>query len=232
MVDKDIGFIRLARLDDETEMLAIEKAASIKDARAFIVDLRDCPGGYLHSAFRLSALFVRDGLLGTIEFRQPGDISNPSFGNARIQLSNGNFAEESASGSKPHILYLSTRLAANPCLSGKPIAVLINSHTSSGAELLAGILRERAGAVLIGAKSFGKGTFQSTVPIGFDNDLVITTGKFFLPSGYWLGDGATDKRGLQPDRSVLPSSGKYVPGSTTDEDAADAVEYLNLKLPK
>ena len=82
--------------------------------------------------------------------------------------------------------------SAGDILSGKPIAVLIDEHTASAAEIVAAALSEQSRATLIGAKTFGKGTIQHMY--NFDNQtLYLTSGYFFSPSGQVI-----NNRGITP----------------------------------
>lgn len=70
-----------------------------------------------------------------------------------------------------------------PIAADIPLAVMINSNSASSAEIVAGALQDLDRAVLIGQKSFGKGLVQSTVPLGYNAFLKLTTGKYYIPSG-------------------------------------------------
>ncbi len=70
-----------------------------------------------------------------------------------------------------------------PLLEDLPLAVMINSNSASAAEIVAGALQDLDRAVLLGQKSFGKGLVQSTIPLGYNAYLKLTTGKYYIPSG-------------------------------------------------
>ncbi len=77
-------------------------------------------------------------------------------------------------------IYRTTRDQIYPTL---PIVVLIDGHSASAAEIVAGALQDMDRAVLLGERSFGKGLVQSTVPVGFDAYLKLTTARYHIPSG-------------------------------------------------
>jgi len=80
-------------------------------------------------------------------------------------------------------------------LNGAPIVVLINEQSASAAEILAGALQDNKRAIVVGSKSYGKGSVQSLIPIGDGTTaLKLTTAKYFTPSGRSI-DGV----GIQPD---------------------------------
>ena len=87
-----------------------------------------------------------------------------------------------------------------------PIAVLINSGSASAAEIVAGALQDRGRAIVMGRRSFGKGSVQSVIPIGINEGaLRLTTQRYFTPSGKSI-----QGRGIMPDLLVAlaPDSGE------------------------
>ncbi len=112
-----------------------------------------------------------------------------------------------------------------------PLTVLVDGGTASGAEILAGVARERGGALLVGEESYGKGMVQSIYDIdGYG--LRLTTAEYLLPSGYAIAD-----RGLEPDIFVT-RGGRVEPSprfATFDRalkqgDHGPDVESLNARL--
>jgi carboxyl-terminal processing protease len=101
----------------------------------------------------------------------------------------------------------STRVAGKTGFSGDfPLVVLIDQHTASAAEILAGALKDNGRATLLGTRTFGKGSVQSIVPIEGDGAIRLTTAYFYLPGGQSI-----DR---QPGLSVWgvdPTDGFYVP---------------------
>lgn len=83
---------------------------------------------------------------------------------------------------------------ASVTLEGVPIAVLVNRNTASSAEILAGALKDRQRAIVIGGRTFGKGTVQRLFPLDSGGAITLTTARFYLPSGAYLEKpvGATD----------------------------------------
>jgi carboxyl-terminal processing protease len=93
------------------------------------------------------------------------------------------------------------RFIAHPgdVINGKPLVVLINAGTASGAEIVAAALQHHKRATLVGTRSFGRGSVQKIVPLGTRSGaLRLTTGHYFTPNGR-----SFDGTGLVPDIEVL-----------------------------
>lgn len=106
-------------------------------------------------------------------------------------------------------------------LLGMPLTVLINGGSASASEILAGALRDRLGAQLVGEKSFGKGTVQEAMDLGGGAGLHVTIAKWLLPNGDWI-----HEKGLTPAVEVkLPedASGSAQVEDTQLEKAAETV---------
>lgn len=75
-----------------------------------------------------------------------------------------------------------------------PVVVLVNRGTASGAEILAGVLRSKAHALLVGEKTFGKGVIQEVLPLSHGGGVIFTVSKYYLPDGTDI-----NGKGLTPD---------------------------------
>ncbi len=102
-----------------------------------------------------------------------------------------------------------------------PMAVLINEGSASGSEIVAGALRDNKRAVLVGVKSFGKGSVQSVIPLPDGSGLRLTTAKYFTPSGVCI-NGV----GINPD--VVIEEGIFKMDQDTDENKVTKGNYEDV----
>ncbi|GAB2179373.1 S41 family peptidase [Dongia sp. agr-C8] len=85
-------------------------------------------------------------------------------------------------------------------LDGKPVIVLINGGSASASEIVSGALQDHHRAILMGTKSFGKGSVQSIIPIPNHGAIRLTTARYYTPSGRSI-----QAKGIDPDIIVEPA---------------------------
>ena len=134
-----------------------------------ILDLRSNPGGSLDEAVALSDLFLDEG---------------------RIVSQRGRARGES-------ITYNSETMFRGQIAPNVPLIVLIDAGSASASEIVAGALQDHRRALIMGERSFGKGSVQSLVPLGDDAALKLTTARYYTPSGHSVQEG-----GIKPDIRV------------------------------
>ena len=79
-------------------------------------------------------------------------------------------------------------------INGKPLIVLINSGSASASEIVAGALKDHSRAIIIGTRSFGKGSVQSIIPLAGNGAMRLTTARYYTPSGVSI-----QAKGIEPD---------------------------------
>ncbi len=97
------------------------------------------------------------------------------------------------------------RIAATPgdLLNGAPIVVLINGGSASAAEIVAGALQDNQRGVLLGTRSFGKGSVQTVMPVDGARAIKLTTALYYTPSGRSI-----QKLGIKPDQEITVAVGR------------------------
>lgn len=108
----------------------------------------------------------------------------------------------------------SSRYSATPgdLTEGKPVVVLINGGSASASEIVAGALQDHRRAVIVGTKSFGKGSVQTIMPMRGNGAIRLTTARYYTPSGRSI-----QALGVEPDIIV-----EFVPPEPVDPDAEEA----------
>lgn len=86
---------------------------------------------------------------------------------------------------------------AGDLIDGKPLVVLINGGSASASEIVAGALQDHRRAIVLGTKSFGKGSVQTIIPLGRSGAIKLTTQRYYTPSGHSI-----QAKGIEPDIEV------------------------------
>ena len=107
-------------------------------------------------------------------------------------------------------------------IDGETLIVLINYGSASAAEIVAGALKDHKRAILIGEKSFGKGSVQSIIPLKNKGAIRLTISKYYLPSGKSISEV-----GITPDIEIAESSEDFRMNTKTDNQLDFAIKLLN-----
>jgi len=134
-----------------------------------LLDLRANPGGSLDEAVALSDLFLDQGRIVSQRGRARGET----------------------------LLYDAETVFRGDMAEGVPLIVLIDAGSASASEIVAGALQDHRRALVMGERSFGKGSVQSLLPLGPDAALKLTTARYYTPRGNSVQEG-----GIKPDIAV------------------------------
>ncbi len=107
-------------------------------------------------------------------------------------------------------------------IKGKPLIILINNGSASASEIVAGALKDLKRAILLGEKTFGKGSVQSIIPLRNRGALRLTISKYYLPSGKSI-SGV----GVLPDIVIEEEGEQFLINTDTDNQLSYAVKLLN-----
>ena len=149
-----------------------------------VLDLRSNPGGSLDEAVALSDLFLETGDIVGQRGRGWGESFTVQADDMNYYLDR-RFPAETA------------RIFMGDMAKGVPIIVLIDAGSASASEIVAGALQDHRRALVMGNRSFGKGSVQSLLPLGRDAALKLTTARYYTPSGKSVQEG-----GIAPDIKV------------------------------
>jgi carboxyl-terminal processing protease len=124
----------------------------------------------------------------------PGGLLDQGVKTADLFLNKGNIVSTKSRVGKD----LSFDATPGDILKGVPLVVLINGGTASAAEIVSGALKDNHRAVLMGTRSFGKGSVQSVIPLSDGTAFKLTTALYYTPSGTSI-----QATGIKPDIKVV-----------------------------
>jgi carboxyl-terminal processing protease len=110
-------------------------------------------------------------------------------------------------------------------LTGVPMVILVNGNTASASEVLAGALQDHGRALIVGEKTFGKGSVQSVLNLRNGSGIRLTTSRYYTPSGRSI-----QAEGIQPDVEITPV--KIVENQKKHRREADLDRHLNSEPEK
>lgn len=174
LLEKHYGYIRIALFQNPAEK-DVEKAIqklkkeSNNQLLGIIIDVRNNPGGLFDTAISVTDLFLDADKLGE---------------NKLIVYTKGRHNDTN----------MKARATKGEIVPNLPIVVLINSGSASAAEILAGALQDHKRAIVVGTKSFGKGSVQTVLPINHESAMKLTTALYYTPKGRSI-----QADGIEPD---------------------------------
>jgi carboxyl-terminal processing protease len=182
----DIGYIRITSFSEKTEAGLINAVAQLKK------EIGNQLAGYV--------IDLRNNPGGLLD--QAVAVSDAFLERGEVVSTRGRH-EESAQ-----------RFNAKPgdLTNGLPLVVLINGGSASASEIVAGALQDHRRAILLGTRSFGKGSVQTIVPLGRDGAMKLTTQRYYTPSGRSI-----QATGIDPDIEVRQAKLEYLNGASRHE---------------
>src|SRR5579871_3992463 len=198
MLDKDnnIGYIRLINFSKTAskEMREAIEELQRQDVRGLVLDLRNNQGGLLKEAREVSDLFLTNG---------------------RIVSTKGRNHKEETYDAKPEGTLLMPA-------EKYPMAVLVNKYSASASEIVSAALQDHGRAVIVGERTYGKGSVQNIILMEHESSaLKLTTASYWRPSGKNIHRFPDSKEA--DDWGVKPNAGYEV--KLTDEQRADYITW-------
>ena len=190
LIDKDIGYIRITSFTEQTDV-------GLNNA---MKNLKQEAGGKLRGV----VLDLRNNPGGLLD--QAVAVSDAFLNRGEIVSTRGRRADDAQ------------RYNAQPgdIADGLPMAVLINGGSASASEIVSGALKDHHRAVLIGTRSFGKGSVQTIIPLPGHGAMRLTTARYYTPSGRSIQD-----EGIEPD-IVVAAAKIDLPPAKKGAKVADA----------
>jgi carboxyl-terminal processing protease len=214
-IEPGYAFVRITQFQERTvDDLAKQLSDLYKQAplKGIVLDLRNDPGGLLHAAVGVSAVFLApDSTVVTTEGRTED-------AHRRYAASPSDYQRTHGDDALAHL---------PPQIKSVPLVVLVNGASASASEIVAGALQDHKRATLIGTQTFGKGSVQTIIPIRNDRDnptaIKLTTARYYTPSGRSI-----QAQGITPDLLVDDTAeGNFAGLNVREADLAHHLENQN-----
>lgn len=194
VIDENVGYIQLTEFSEHTADQFKQALNNLlrQGVDSLIIDLRNNPGGLLDSAVEVAEPFFKKGEL--IVYTQGRKATDRD--------------EYKAETEGPPVAL--------------PVALLINSGTASAAEVVTGALKDMGRAVVVGERSFGKGSVQSIFKLKNGEGMRLTTAHYYTPSGVTI-----HERGITPHVEVVmsPEEDGKLARQRSRPDITDPVDF-------
>ena len=174
LLENGYGYIRIAFFQapakkDLYDAIAKLKKESNGKLKGVIIDLRNNPGGLLDAAINIADTFL-----------DANKLNNDKL----IVYTKGRIPGTD----------IKAKASPGDLLNGAPMVVLINGGSASASEIVAGALQDYERAIVMGTKSFGKGSVQTIIPIDNTSGIKLTTALYYTPAGRSI-----QAKGIEPD---------------------------------
>jgi carboxyl-terminal processing protease len=202
MLNNGYGYIRISQFQDPTPDLMIKAIQDLQakadgHLKGVVLDLRNNPGGLLESAVKIVNAFLNSQNLTQYQ--------------KMIVYTKGHL---------PQLQY-QAKATGTDLLKGAPLIVLINEGSASASEIVAGALQDYHRGIVVGIRSFGKGSVQTVIPLDKTHALKLTTALYYTPAGRQI-----QNEGIKPDVTV---ENLKVTGNNTDSLILGPIREFELK---
>jgi len=196
ILEDSIGYIRLVEFRENTpgDLQSALEGLKKEGMNALILDLRNNPGGLLDTSVKVTDMFLPGGEI--------------------IVSTKGRRASQ-------NLKFISRSPWA---IVDLPMVVLINEGSASGSEIVAAALQDNKRAIILGTKSFGKGSVQTIIPLNDGSAMRLTTSKYFTPSGKQI-----HGEGVIPDIIVEDRMGFVDLGEQVREKSQEVFQQVENK---
>jgi len=155
-IDQNIVYIRISSFDLGTYASIekyLRKLMKKNPPVGIIIDLRNNPGGLISEAVKIASMFIEKGTIVYTRGRDDSSMAEYNCDTSVFRIKN------------------------------TPVVALINNGTASAAEIVAGALQDNKKAVILGTRSFGKGSVQDIIPLEENAAISLTTSLYYTPTG-------------------------------------------------
>ncbi len=158
----------------------------------------------IKKAYEKAQKELKDKLSGIVlDVRNnPGGLLDQAVAVSDLFLNQGEIVSTRSRNDEDNVKYSAH---SGDITNGLPIVVLINEGSASASEIVAGALQDHHRAIIMGEKSFGKGSVQTVIPLGDFGAMRLTTARYYTPSGRSI-----QAKGIEPDIEVKPAQVKPI----------------------
>ena len=171
---EDVAYVRITSFSDNTDKM-VEKA--VKDAKK-----------KLKGNLKGIILDIRNN---------PGGLLDQAVSVSDLFLNQGEIVSTRSRNEEDTVKYNAKK---GDIADGLPIVIIVNDGSASASEIVAGALQDHKRAVILGEKTFGKGSVQTVIPLGKHGAMRLTTARYYTPSGRSI-----QVKGIEPDVAVKPA---------------------------
>jgi len=192
ILEDKIGYIKLVEFQENTskDLAKALQELKVKGMDSLLLDLRNNPGGLLEVSVKVSEMFLPEG---------------------KVIVSTKGRIKDEDKVYKSHAKNLYTDM---------PMMLLVNEGSASASEIVAGALKDNKRAIVVGAKTFGKGSVQTVIPLGDGSAVRLTTAKYLTPNGLQI-----NNIGIVPDVLIsISRETKEAKAPNNGEDDDDLAE--------